>query len=317
MSRTPLFIGIDVSKDSLNLDSQHADLQRSFTYDAPGLKSLIGLLLSLHPQLIVVEATGGYERSLAAELAAAKLPLVIVNPANVRNFAKSCGIRAKNDAIDAVVLARFGEAVKPELRPLPDQATQSLNDLVTRRRQLIDIQTAEKNRLAMASAPKVKASIQKVLALIESQLKQLDDDLDQAIQASPVWRAKDELLQSVQGIGPVTARALLAQLPELGSLPRRQIAALAGLAPYDHDSGKLKGQRCISGGRGDVRNALYMAAFAAKRFNPVIALHYKKLRLAGKKFKVAIVACMRKLLTILNAILKSATPWRDNLVKTS
>ena len=175
----------------------------------------------------------------------------------------------------------------------------------------------EKIRLALVAAPKGKASGNTVLACLEAQLKRLDDDLSDAIEASPVWRAKDELLQSVQGIGPVTARALLAQLPELGSLPRRQIAALAGLAPYDHDSGKLKGQRCISGGRDDVRSALYMAAFAAKRFNPVIALHYKKLRLAGKKFKVAIVACMRKLLRILNAILKNSTPWRDNLKKTS
>jgi transposase len=315
MSSSTPFIGIDVAKDKLDF-AQHGSTQRLvFSYDTQGLRALVQELLARTPRLIVLEASGGYERLVASELAAAKLPVVVVNPRQVRQFAKAFGILAKNDAIDAAVLAQFAERVQPELRPLPDTVTQALNALVVRRRQLIDIRTAENNRVELATHPKVKASLRRHLTFIERQLKDLDDEMREAICASPVWKEKDDLLQSVMGIGPTTSCALLAQLPELGSLPRRKLTALAGVVPYDDDSGQRKGTRSISGGRTSIRCALYMATVVAIRHNPVIRLHYQQLCQRGKIFKVALVACMRKLLTILNAVLKNKTPWRNILLE--
>lgn len=309
------FVGIDVAKDHFDV-AVHPQ-RHAFTLSAngPGFREVISRLSPLEPELIVLEATGGYEKVLAAELVAAGLPVIIVNPRQVRSFAKACGILAKNDSIDASVLARFGEAVRPKLRPIPDANAEALSDLVARRRQLIEIRTAELNRLQMARHPKVISSIQKHLASIDEQLKELDDDLDDFIRQSPVWREKDELLQSVKGIGPVTARVLLAEMPELGQANRREIAALAGLAPFDQDSGQFKGRRCIAGGRPVVRTTLYMATLSAVRYNPAIRAHYKHLKEKGKHFKVAIVACMRKLLILLNNILKTKTPWRNNALE--
>jgi transposase len=315
MSHSAPFIGIDVSKNKLDLAQHGSTARLNYSYDTQGLHALVEDLTARAPRLIVLEASGGYERLVALELAAAKLPVVVVNPRQVRQFAKAFGILAKNDALDAAVLAQFAERVQPEVRPLPDTVTRELNALVVRRRQLIDMRTAEHNRVDLATHPKVKASLRRHLTFIERQLKDLDDELRDAICSSPVWREKDDLLQSVKSIGPTTSCALLAQLPELGTLPRRKITALAGAVPYDHESGTRKGTRSISGGRAGVRCALYMATVVATRHNPVIRRHYEQLRQRGKPFKVALIACMRKLLTILNAILKNKTPWRDNLLQ--
>lgn len=310
---TKTFVGIDVSKD--HFDVAVRPLQQNFTLhsDGPGLRELVSKLSALSPELIVLEATGGYEKVLVAELAAASLPVVVINPRQIRDFARARGTLAKNDALDAEVLAHFAEAMRPAIRPLPSACTEALSDLVARRRQLIEFRTAELNRLQMARHPKVKAGINTHLALIDAQLKELDKELDDSIRQSPIWKEKDDLLQSVKGIGPTTARVLLAEMPELGKANRGQIAALAGLAPYDHDSGKLKGRRCISGGRYMVRTALYMATLSAIRYNPAIRDHYRHLIAKGKRFKVAMVACMRKLLILLNNILKTKTPWRNPL----
>jgi transposase len=312
-SQYPVFAGIDVSKETFDLHLRPLALTQSLPHSAAGIRELLSILKAHPVELVVLEATGGYEKRIAAELAASHIPVVIVNPRQVRDFAKASGKLAKNDALDAAVLAHFADAIRPVVRPLPDAASQILTELVTRRSQLVALRTAEGNRLEVAHAPRVIQSIKRILSALDRQLQELDEHIDSTIESSPIWKEKDDLLQSVPGIGPTTSHALLAQMPELGSFSRRKAAALAGLAPYDHDSGKLRGLRCISGGRASVRNALYMAALTATRHNPVIRELYKRLRAKGKAYKLALTACMRKLLAILNHILKTKTSWRTSL----
>ena len=308
------FVGIDISKDRLDIATRPTGASFAVDHDATGVATLLEWLQALGPTLIVLEATGRLEVFLTTELAAAGLPVVVVNPRQVRDFAKATGRLAKTDRIDAQVLAHFAEAVRPLPRPLPDASTQALSALITRRRQIVQMLVAEKNRLSMAPKP-IRADIQKHILWLERCLKQLDEDLTRTIQQSPVWREKEDLLQSAPGIGPVVSRTLLADLPELGTLNSKQIAALVGVAPLNHDSGKWRGKRIIWGGRASVRCALYMSTLTAVRYNPVIKIFYQRLQEAGKPKKVALTACMRKLLITLNAMLKHRTPWQTNLTK--
>jgi transposase len=278
----------------------------------PDIAVLVARLQACHPTLIVLEATGGFELAVTAALAAARQPVVVVNPRQVRDFAKATGQLAKTDALDAAILAQFAEAVRPAIRALPDAATQALGALLTRRRQLVAMRMAESNRLSTALPP-VRKGIRAHLAWLDRQLAQLDEDLTHAIRESPVWRKKDNLLQSTSGVGPVLARTLLVALPELGTLNRKQIAALVGVAPLNRDSGTLRGRRRVWGGRAHVRAALYMSALVATRYNPVVRAFYQRLCAAGKAKKVALTACMRKLLTMLNAMIKYRSPWGKNL----
>lgn len=275
-----------------------------------GHTALVKRLSAMDVRVIVVEATGGYERVIVAELAAARLPVVVVNPRQVRDFARALGRLAKTDQIDAAVLADFGQAIQPPQRPLADAETQQMQEKLARRRQLVGMITAETNRLEHVTATTVRRSIATVLKVLDKQLQQIEDDLDQAIRRSPVWQAKADLLQSVPGVGPQTTRMLLVQLPELGHCSRQQIAALVGVAPLNRDSGKLRGRRTIWGGRGEVRACLYMATLSAARHNPRIRPHYERLVAAGKCKKLALTACMRKLLTMLNAMLRDGQPWK-------
>jgi transposase len=266
--------------------------------------------------LIVLEATGGVERLVARALSSAELPVVVVNPRQVRDFAKATGQLAKTDSIDAGVLARFGEAVRPALRPFPDEVTLELRALIARRRQITEMIVAERNRLSGASKS-VRKRIAAHIRWLEAELVRADKDLDQSIRQSPIWRENEDLLRSVPSIGPVVSRTLLAELPELGRLNRKQIAALVGIAPLNRDSGTLRGRRAIWGGRASVRAALYMAALVASRRNAAIRAFYKRLRHAGKAPKVALVACMRKLLTILNSMIKHKTRWSEITLQTT
>lgn len=308
-------VGIDISKDRLDVACLPESVQplTTFDNDARGHASLIASLQALGPRLVVLESTGGYQRVLVAALAAAGLPVVVVNPRQVRDFARALGILAKTDAIDARVIARFGEQVNPTLRPIPDAESAALTDLLARRRQLVELRTAESNRLAQAVSARIKSSIRAVLAVIEKQIKAIDNELDEHIKRSPFWKEKEDLLTSVPGIGKLTARTLLVCLPELGDASRQSIAALVGVAPINRDSGMMRGKRTTWGGRKVVRSALYMAALVATRYNPVLKAHYTKLVAAGKAKKLALIACTRKLLVILNAMLRSKTPWRHNL----
>ena len=303
-------VGIDVSKDRLDVHVLPAGERLWVTRDAAGLEALVAELLPLHVSLVAVEATGGFETMVAASLGAAGLPLVVVNPAQVRAFAAALGQRAKTDPIDAAVIARFAEATRPAVRPLPDAETQALADLVTRRRQIVAMIVAEKQRQKRAPR-QTRKSIQRLLKALEKELSSLDRDIDDAVRGSPAWREKEDLLASVPGVGPVTARTLIAELPELGSLDRRQVAALAGLAPFTRQSGRWRGKSFIGGGRASVRTALFMSAQTAKRFNPVLAAFHQRLIAAGKPKMVATIAVARKLLTILNAILRDKTPWQN------
>jgi len=312
MPRTQVFVGIDVSKAQLDL-AVRPEGRCSASNDEAGVAQIIERLREVSPTLVVVEATGGLEIPLVGALATAGVPVVVVNPRQVRNFAKATGQLAKTDALDAQVLAHFAEAMRPEPRPLPDEQTQRLAALLTRRRQLVEMLTAEKNRLASARKP-IRTSLRAHIAWLERALQQTDADLAEAIQQSPVWREKDELLRSVPGVGPVLTTTLLANLPELGTLTGKQIAALVGVAPLNRDSGTLRGRRTVWGGRAQVRAVLYMGAIVAARFNPVMRTFYQRLCAAGKAKKVALTACMRKLLLILNAMLKHRTPWRTELV---
>jgi transposase len=307
---TPLtFVGIDVSKAQLDVAWRPGDEAATFAQDAAGLDALVRRLAAAAPRLIVLEATGGLERPVVRALVAAGLPVLVVNPRHVRDFAKATGQLAKTDQLDARVLARFAEAVRPALRPHPDAATTALAELVARRRQLLELLTAEQQRHSRAAAP-VQRRIEAHVRWLTKELARVDADLDDAIRQSPIWRAQDTLWQSVPGIGPVTSRTLLADLPELGRLTGKQIAALVGVAPFPRDSGTLRGHRTVWGGRAPVRATLYMAALVAVKWNPAIRAFYQRLRAAGKRPKVALVACMRKLLTILNAMMKHRTPWR-------
>ena len=303
------FVGVDVSKDRLDVAVLPSGESWSTANQDEDIKSLVKKIRSLKPELIVLEATARLEMPLAVALAAKGLPMAIVNPRQVREFARASGILAKTDRIDAQVLARFGEKMRPEVRPLKDEETRELTALMTRRRQLMGMLVAEKNRLA--GAPKsVHRDIRTHLNWLKKRLVDIDDHLADKIKNSPVWREKETLLQSVPGVGPVLSTSLMADLPELGTLNRRQIAALVGVAPFNRDSGSFRGKRLVWGGRRHLRSVLYMATLAATRSNPVIRTFYHRLCEAGKPRKVALTACMRKLLTILNAILKSQTPWQ-------
>jgi transposase len=305
-----LFVGVDVSKDRLDVALTPEPSSWSVPNDEAGIEDLVQRLLPLHPTRVVLEATGGYEMPAVGALGAAGLPVVAVNPRQTRDFAKAAGLLAKTDRIDAAALARFAEAMKPEIRPIPDAAAQELGALIVRRRQVVQMLTAEKNRRQIAPK-RLHKDIDRHVAWLEEALRRLDEELQETIRNSPVWREKDDLLQSVAGIGPKTSAVLIAELPELGRLDRREIAKLAGVAPMNRDSGRYRGERHIQGGRAMVRSALYMATLTAIRFNPVIAAFYRRLRDDGKKFKVAVTACMRKLLVRLNAMLRDRVPWRD------
>ena len=304
------FVGIDVSKAQVDVAVRPTGKRWTLPYDQTGIEGLIPQIVYLEPALVLLEATGGLELPLVAALAAAALPVVVVNPRQVRDFAKATGTLAKTDTLDAGVLAHFADAVRPEVRPLKDAETQVLNSLTARRRQVMTMLVSEKNRLGTALgavSPRIEAHI----AWLEQELSDLDKGLRQTLRRSPVWREKDDLLRTVPGVGEQLSLTLLANLPELGTLNRRQIATLVGVAPYNRDSGTLRGKRAVWGGRSRVRAVLYMGALVASRHNPAIRDFYQRLLAAGKPKKVALVASMRKLLVILNGMLKHGSPWCD------
>jgi transposase len=304
------FVGIDVSRDRLDVAVRPSGDAWSVANDDAGIAALVARLGPLTPTGIVVEATGGLEAAVAAALAEAGLPVAVVNPRQARDFARTTGQLAKTDALDARMLAHFAEAIRPHLRPLPDVEQQRLAAVLTRRQQVVEMLVAERQRLSRA-VPVVRERVAAHVAWLAEELDRLDGELAAAIQASPVWRARDDLLQSVPGVGPVLSRTLLAELPELGQLDRRRIAALVGVAPVTRESGRLRGRRGIWGGRAHVRRVLYMAAVVAVRWNPTIRAFHNRLVAAGKPPKVALVACMHKLLTILDAMVRSGAAWRE------
>lgn len=308
MSQQPLYVGIDVAKAQLDVAVRSTGERWQVSYTDQGVQELASRLTALRATLVILEASGGLELSLVAALAAASLPVVVVNPRQVRDFARATGRLAKTDAIDAQVLAHFAEAVRPAQRPLADAEARALSALVSRRHQLMAMLVAEKNRLTKA-LPSVRSRIQAHIAWLEGELKNLDDDLGNILRQSPVWREKEDLLRSVPGVGRQLALTLLAYLPELGALDRKRIASLVGVAPFNRDSGTLRGRRAVWGGRSRIRAALYMGALVASRHNPAIRRFYQHLLAAGKPKKVALTACMRKLLTILNAVMKHRTLW--------
>ena len=310
---TAPFVGINVAKDSLAVHVRPTGLSFQQANDEPGIQALVARLLALAPALIVLEASGGYQNPLVAALSVAALPVAVVNPRQARRFAEASGKLAKTDPLDAACLAHFAEAIRPQPRPLPDADTQALAALLARRQQLLHMHIAEQQRLATVSGS-VRRDIQQHLGFLERHLRKVDKELKQTVQRSPVWREQDDLLQSVPGIGPQVARVLLAELPELGTLPSRKLAALVGLAPFNRDSGRLRGRRRIFGGRSVVRAALYQAAVVAMRFNAPLARCYQGLLARGKAKKVALVALARRLLTILNAMLRDSKPWDEKRV---
>ncbi len=308
MTSREIFIGVDVSKSSLEVAIQSTGEVWSFSNQEEGISKLVARLNKLSPTLVVLEATGGLELPLVGALAAASLPVAVVNPRQVRDFARATGVLAKTDSLDAHILALFADRVRPEPRPLPDAETRKLRALLVRRRQVVDMLTAEKNRLSTVP-PTVRPRVEAHIQWLEGELRELDKDLEQTLRNSPLWQEKEDLLRGVPGVGPVLSLTLLAELPELGTLDRRQIAALVGVAPLNRDSGTFRGKRTVWGGRRSVRAVLYMATLVATRSNPTIRAFYQRLCAAGKTKKVALTACMRKLLTILNAMLKHRTPW--------
>ena len=316
MDRELRWIGIDVSKDRLDVASEPRGEIWSVPNDEEGHRALVSRLGDLAPHLVVLEATGGWELLAAAALGTARLPVAVVNPRQVRDFARAMGRLAKTDRLDAEVLALFAARVRPEPRPLPDPAAQALGALVARRRQVVEMLTAERNRLGR-TLPGLRPRVEAHIQWLREELQSLEGDLAQALRPSPLWREKDDLLRGVPGIGPVVSLTLLADLPELGTLGRKQIAALVGVAPLNRDSGAMRGKRSVWGGRAHVRAALYMATLVATRWNPVVGAFYQRLLSAGKAKKVALVACMHKLLTILNAMLKHGTPWSYPALQTS
>lgn len=319
MSHPDTYVGLDVSKDRLDLAAPSRGQTWSCANEASAFAQLVQALQVLQPQLIIMEATGGLELPVAAVLAAAGLPIAIVNPRQVRDFAKAKGQLAKTDRIDAQLLAHFGAALQPAAATLPSPAQQHLSALLTRRRQVVEMLVAERNRLSSAASA-VQPRIQEHIAWLQTELDDLETELQRCIEASPVWRASEDLLRSVPGIGPVTARTLVADLPELGQTSAKRLAALVGVAPFNVDSGRSRGKRRIWGGRSHIRTALYMATVSAVRCNPVIRAYYQRLVRAGKPGKVALTAAMHKLLTILNAMMKQQSRWQvraaDSLVKT-
>lgn len=302
-------IGIDVAKDRLDVSVRPSGETFVVARNAAGLEALVERLKPLRPLLVALEATGGFEAVATAALATAGLPVVVVNPAQVRAFAKALGQRAKTDPIDAAVIAHFAEATKPEPRAIPDQATRLLADLIARRRQIIEMIVAERQREQRAPA-RLRKSIVRLIKALEKELASVDTDIDDEVRASPAWRDTEDLLASVPGIGPIIARTLIAELPELGTLDRKKIAALAGLAPFTRQSGQWRGRSFIGGGRPSVRTALYMGAMSARRSNPVLKAFFERLVTAGKPRMVALIAVARKLITILNAVLRDKKPWQ-------
>jgi len=314
MSDEAQWVGIDVSKAQLDVVVLPGDQSWHVRNDAAGHSSLVERLQHVRPERVVLEASGGYETTIVAALACAELPVVVVNPRQVRDFAKATGQLAKTDQLDARVLAYFGQTLKPELRQLPDATTQLLSALLTRRRQLVEMLTAERNRLMTAAVQDAPLPLRNQLAAhidwLQQQIKELDGDLNDRLRSSPIWREKEDLLRGIKGVGPILSATLLAEVPELGLLDRRQIAKLVGVAPLNNDSGKHSGKRTIWGGRAAVRAVLYMAALSATRYNAALRDLYQRLVAVGKPRKVALVACMRKLLTICNAVLRTRQPWR-------
>lgn len=311
----PIFVGVDVSKDRLDVHVRPSGQAFAVGRDGDGLERLAAELGRLEPALVVLEATGGFEVTVAAAFAAAGLPLAVVNPRQIRDFARAMGRLARTDALDAEAIALFAERIRPEPRPVagPDAGPDALAlaELVARRRQLVEMIGMERNRLRLVRARRVQKSLAATLRVLEAELARLDRDIDGTVRGSPVRRETEDLLTSVPGIGDITARTLIAELPELGRLNRRRIAALVGVAPVNRDSGQWRGHRAIAGGRVGVRNTLFMATLSAIRWNPVIRAHYARLVAAGRPKKLAIVACIRHLLTILNAILRTGTPWQN------
>lgn len=302
------YVGVDVSKDQLDVKVLPVNEARQFSNDDSGIKTLVTFTKKIDPQLIVFESTGGLEMLAVSSLVENHLPVVVVNPRQVRDFAKASGRLAKTDSIDADTIARFARDIRPEIRPIKDEHAQLLSALNARRRQIVDMLVAEKNRLYTAPKPNIK-SIKKHLQWLEKSLQDINKDIDKTIRKSPTWRESDKILQSFRGVGPVVSAALLCDLPELGTLNRKKIATLVGVAPLNCDSGRFRGRRRIKGGRANVRRKLYMAAVASLRHNPMMKDFYDRLILAGKPPKVALTACMRKILTILNAMMKNRTYW--------
>ena len=307
MDGMAVVVGIDVSKAQLDVALGQAEIV-GFANDPQGMAGLLSRFTTLKPSLVVMEASGGYETAVASAIAAAGWPLAVVNPRQVRDFARAIGRLAKNDRIDAQVLVEFGKAIAPKVTRLPDAEAQNLKALLVRREQLVAMRVQEAHRLEHAKGEVLKR-IKKHIAWLEHEIQSCDVDLTDGLRKSPAWKAKDELLRSLKGIGPITSGTLMVALPELGQLDRRAIASLVGLAPFNRDSGTMRGRRSIYGGRGRIRTLLYMAATTAIRSNPMIRLFYERLKARGKPHKVAIVACMRKMLTILNAMVRDGTPW--------
>ena len=305
-----LFVGIDISKDRLDVHILPTEESFSVPHEEAGVGEVVKRVQGLAPALVAMEATGGYEIRVAAALASAGLPVVVVNPRQIRDYARATGQIAKTDRLDARVIAAFAGAVRPAVRPLPDDQAQQLGEVIVRRRQLVDMLVAETNRRRMVRAPRVRERLDAHIAWLEQALGEVDNDLRGLVRGSALWREKDDLLRSTPGIGQVTSFTLIADVPELGQLDRRRIAALIGVAPMNRDSGTLRGRRTVSGGRAPVRAVLYMATLSAIRYNPAIAGFYQRLRAAGRPGKVALVAAMRKLLTILNAIVRERRPWQ-------
>lgn len=303
------FVGIDVSKSTLDVCIEPAVQTLHVAYDEAGISQIVGRLKEVNPALIVIEATGGLEVRIATELASLGLPVAVINPRQARDFAKATGQLAKTDQVDAAVLAAFAKAIRPQVRPLKDADTRALDDMVSRRRQLVDIRVQETLRLGTAASRPMQKSLSKHIAWLDKQIAGFDNDLTKRLRESDVWRAKDDLLRGIPGVGAVTTRTMLAKCPELGTLNRREIAALTGVAPLSNDSGKHRGKRFVWGGRADVRAVLYMATVSAIRCNGPIKAFAERLKKAGKPPKVVIVACMRKLLTIMNSMLKNNAPW--------
>lgn len=313
MTAEPVYVGMDVSKATIDICASDGEAWQVANDDA-SMGELCSRIASMGPALVVLEATGGYELRAAGALAVTGVPVAVVNPRQVRSYARSVGQLAKTDRIDARILARFAAAVRPEPRPLPDAETNELEALITRRRQVIDMITAERNRLELAT-PLTRKQIKLHIGWLQRQVAKVDEDITGMVRRSPVWRAKDDLLQSVPGIGDATSRSLLALLPELGTLKKKQLAALVGVAPINRDSGTMRGRRRVWGGRARVRGALYMATLVGTRWNPTLKAFYTRLRAAGKPAKVAIVACMHKLLIIINAIMRDGRAWDASRAK--
>lgn len=306
-----VFVGIDVAKDRLDVHVCPSGEAFAVARDSEGVAALVERLAGLKPGLIVLEATGGFETVVAGAVAAAGLPLAVVNPRQIREFARATGRLAKTDKLDAEINALFAERIQPEPRPVPDDQARALAELIARRRQVVDMMTMERNRRHMLTSKRLIKSVDRLLAVLQKELSSLEQELDDTIRGTPAWREKEELLTSVPGVGSGLARTLLADLPELGQLGRRQIASLVGVSPFNRDSGRFRGRRTTWGGRAKVRSVLYMGALVATRHNPILSVFYRRLLADGKEKKVALTAVMRKLLVILNAIVRDRTPWQS------